>query len=49
MAGCFDAEVIEKREREIAHRNRIAWKRIDRSWVRGQALKELRAELGAGR
>lgn len=40
----FDLDVIEKRERAIAHREGIAWKRIDRSWVRGEALKQLRAE-----
>jgi hypothetical protein len=43
MAACFDAEVIEARERLIAQREGIAWKRIDRSWVRGKALRELRA------
>ena len=40
----FDPDTIYARERAIAQREGIAWKRIDRSWVRGQALKELRDE-----
>jgi len=37
---------IEQREREIAAREGIDWDRIDRDWVRREALKQLRSERG---
>jgi hypothetical protein len=44
MSASFDYDLILATERAIAQRHRIAWSRVDRSWVRGEALKHLRAE-----
>jgi len=36
--------VIESAERAVAEREGIAWERVDRVWVRAEALKLIRAE-----
>lgn len=42
MSDVYDYELLLATEKAIAHRHGIAWKRVDRDWVRREALKQLK-------